>query len=72
MSGQERLLFESPSMFDRLTVTEGDDGLRTLWFGRQRVRHGVVKLADPAHLESPCVPVMLAGLALARPSAPSG
>lgn len=64
MSGQERLLFESPSVFQVVTVTENDDGLRSLWFGKDRVRHGAVQVGRVDHLESPYVPVALVGLTL--------
>jgi spermidine synthase len=58
----ERILFESPSMFDNLTVTERDDGVRTLWFGRERVQHGGARPGQVDHFELPCFPVMLAAL----------
>jgi spermidine synthase len=66
MSAGERVLFESPSMFEQLTVTERDDGVRTLWFGRDRVQHGDGRPGRVDHFELPCFPVMLAALSQAR------
>ncbi len=65
MSGNDRILFESPSMFDELTVTERDDGVRTLWFGRERIHHGDGRPGHVDHFELQCFPVMLAALSQA-------
>ena len=62
MSADERVLFESPSMFETLTVTERDDGVRTLWFGQDRVQHGEGRPGCVDHFGLPCFPVMLAAL----------
>lgn len=62
MSSNERILFESPSMFDKLTVTERDDGLRTLWFGHERVPHGDARPGRDDCVEMACFRVMLAAL----------
>lgn len=65
VSGNERILFQSPSMFDELTVTERDDGVRTLWFGRERIHHGDGRPGHVDHFELECFPVMLAALSQA-------
>ncbi len=49
-------------MFDELTVTERDDGVRTLWFGRERIHHGDGRPGHVDHFELQCFPAMLAAL----------
>ncbi|MEI6560100.1 MAG: fused MFS/spermidine synthase [Rhodospirillaceae bacterium] len=61
----ETLLFEAVSAFNVITVTEDGQGLRALWFGKDRVRQSVIKVGRTAHLESPYPPVILAGFSLA-------
>jgi spermidine synthase len=58
-----KVLHEKTSAYNRIVVTEDDDGLRTLSFGNG-VRQSVVKPGDPDHLELRYAPAMLASLTL--------
>lgn len=62
-SAEERVLYEQPSAYNTILVTEGADGLRTLRFERDGARQSVVKPDDPDHLELPYARAILAGLA---------
>ena len=61
-AAQERVLFEKPSPFNNILVTENERGLRTLRFERDGARQSVVMLGDPDHLELPYARVVPAGL----------
>lgn len=63
---QERLIHESKSPFGSIFVTEGANGLRTLYFELNGARQSAVKMGDPNHLELPYARFALAALALAR------
>ena len=46
-SADEKVLYEKASAFGTIVVTEDDDGLRVLRFGRSGARQSVVKPGDP-------------------------
>src|SRR5712671_7939777 len=60
----ETVIYEKPSHYNTIVVTEDSNGLRTLLFERGGSRQSVVKPGDPEHLELPYARVALAGLAL--------
>lgn len=60
----QTLVYEGPSRFGRIIVTEDRQGLRTLLFAQDGTRQSVVKPGDPDHLELPYARYALAGLAL--------
>src|SRR5713101_1830935 len=60
----ETVIYEKPSHYNTIVVTEDSNGLRTLLFERGGSRQSVVKPGDPDHLELPYARVALAGLAL--------
>jgi spermidine synthase len=62
MSGDERFVYEAPSRFGQLTVTESEEGRRSLWFGRGRVCQGVVELGRVGCSGLPYAAVALATL----------
>lgn len=62
----ERVLYEKPSAYSTIIVTEDDAGLRTLRFEKSGARQSVVKPGDPEYLALPYASVMLAGLALSE------
>lgn len=55
----ERIILEQKSSFNPIVVSEDDEGLRILRFGRFGARQSVVKLGDPDHLELPYARVMI-------------
>jgi len=59
---EESVLYQKQSPYTLITVTENEQGLRTLFFDRTRVRQSCVKLGDPDHLEFEYARVMPAGL----------
>jgi len=63
----EKVLFEKKSPYSLVTVTENEEGLRTLMFDKNGVRQSVVKVGDPDHLELPYAKAMLVGLAFVEP-----
>jgi spermidine synthase len=63
-SADEKVLYEKASAFGTIVVTEDDDGLRVLRFGRSGARQSVVKPGDPDYLGLPYVRGALVGLAL--------
>jgi len=63
-SAEPRTLYEKQSPYNRIVVTEDDNGLRTLRFEAEGVRQSVVKLGDPDHIELAYAKVMPVGLAL--------
>lgn len=62
----QTVLYDKPSAYNRIIVTEERTGLRTLRFGKDGARQSVVKPGDPDHLALPYAEVMLVGLALSR------
>ncbi len=59
----EKVIFEKPSPYNLIVVTEDEQGFRTLRFERHGVRQSVVKVGDPDHLELPYARAMFVGLA---------
>ncbi len=66
MGADQRVVFEAPSTFGDLSVTESADGWRSLWFGKGRVCQGVVELGRVGCSGLPYLAVALAGLAWVR------
>ena len=62
----EAVLYEKASAYSTIVVTEDENRLRTLRFGRNGARQSVVKLGDPDHLELPYARVAFTGLALSE------
>jgi spermidine synthase len=60
----EKVLYEKPSAFGMIVVTEDDNGLRVLRFGQRGPRQSVVKPGDPDYLALPYARAAFAGLAL--------
>ena len=60
----QTVLFEKTSAYNTIVVTEEENGVRALRFGRNGVRQSVVKVGDPDYLALPYVQVALVGLAL--------
>ncbi len=60
---KEKVLYEKPSPFNTVVVTEDEQGLRSLQFEKGGARQSTVKVGDPDHLEIPYVRVTMAGLA---------
>jgi spermidine synthase len=65
-TAEPTILYEKDSAYSTIVVTQDDDGLRTLSFGRDGARQSVVKVGDPNHLELPYVRAMLVSLAMVR------
>jgi spermidine synthase len=65
-AAEPRILYEKESAYSTIVVSQDDDGLRTLSFGRDGARQSVVKVGDPDHLELPYVRAMLASLTMVR------
>jgi spermidine synthase len=61
----EKILYEKPSAYSTIIVSEDRDGLRILRFERGGARQSVVKPGDPDHLALIYTPVAFLGLALA-------
>lgn len=61
---EETILYQKPSKYNEITVTQDEQGLRTLYFSKGNVRQSVVKVGDPEHLELPYTRAVLVGLAL--------
>lgn len=62
--GEPVVLYEKPSRYSHIIVTQEDDGLRTLRFEPGGARQSVVKPDDPGYLALPYLRVALIGLAL--------
>ena len=62
----ETVLYEKASAYSTIVVTEEENGVRALRFGRNGARQSVVKLGDPDYLALPYVQVALVGLALSE------
>jgi spermidine synthase len=59
-----KTLYEQPSPYNNILVTEDESGLRTLYFERGGALQSVSKPGDPDHLALPYVKTMLSGLGL--------
>ena len=66
VSADPKVLYEKESPYNTITVTEDDQGLRTLSFERGTVRQSVVKVGDPDHVELAYAKVMPVGLAFVK------
>jgi spermidine synthase len=60
------VLYEKASAYNTIVVTEEENGLRVLRFGKGGVRQSVVKPGNPDYLGLPYVQVALVGLALSE------
>jgi spermidine synthase len=60
----ETILYEKPSAYSTIVVSEDRDGLRILRFEKGGARQSVVKLGDPDYLALNYTPVAFLGLAL--------
>jgi spermidine synthase len=58
------VIHRQASPFSTITVTEGAQGLRTLYFDQGNVRQSVVKPGDPDHLELAYAKVAMVALAI--------
>ena len=61
---EDKILYEKAGAFGTIVVTEENDGMRVLRFGRSGARQSSVKPGDPDHLELPYARTVLVGLAL--------
>ena len=61
---QPTVLYEKPSLFGTIVVTEEQEGLRVLRFSRGGARQSLVKPGDPEYLGLPYAQVVFVGLAL--------
>ncbi|HEX3171453.1 MAG TPA: hypothetical protein VHQ88_12760, partial [Burkholderiales bacterium] len=61
---QPTVLYEKPSLFGTIVVTEEQEGVRVLRFSRGGARQSLVKPGDPEYLGLPYAPVVFVGLAL--------
>lgn len=55
----EKIIHETNSPYNHIVVSEDENGLRILRFGRFGARQSVVKPSDPEHLELPYARVMV-------------
>ena len=62
----QTVLYEKTSAYNTIVVTQEENGLRVLRFGKGGARQSVVKLGDPDHLALPYAQVALVGLALSE------
>lgn len=62
----QTVLYEKASTYNTIVVTEEENGVRTLRFGKGGVRQSAVKLGNPDFLALPYTPVALVGLALSE------
>ncbi len=62
----QTVLYEKASAYSTIIVTEEDDGLRILRFGKHGARQSVVKPGNPDYLALPYLQVALVGLALSE------
>lgn len=60
----QKTLYEHPSPYNNILVTEDEPGFLTLYFEQGGALQSVVKLGDPDHLELSYTKTMLSGLAL--------
>jgi spermidine synthase len=64
--GEERVLYEKTSAYNTIVVSEEENGVRTLRFGRGEARQSVAKPGDPDYLALPYTRAALVGLALSE------
>lgn len=62
----EKVLYEKPSMFGTIVVTEDENGLRVLRFARNGARQSLVKPGDPDYIGLPYARSAFVGLALSE------
>jgi spermidine synthase len=62
-AAQPKVIYQKQSPYNTVSVSEDDQGMRTLLFG-SGVRQSVVKVGDPDHIELPYARTMVSGLAL--------
>lgn len=62
----QTVLYEKTSAYNTIVVTEEENGLRVLRFGKGGVRQSAVKLGNPDYLALPYAQVALVGLALSE------
>ena len=62
--GAETVLYDRPSLFGSIIVSEDDNGLRILRFEKGGARQSLVKPGDPDYLGLPYAQVAFVGLAL--------
>ena len=62
----EKVLYDKPSAYNNIIVTEDDQGYRTLRFERNGARQSIAKPGDPSFLGFAYTKVAFAGLALAE------
>src|SRR2546423_4369472 len=60
----ERVLYEKPSAYNNIIVTEDDSGLRVLRFELNGARQSIAKPGDPTYLGFAYTRVAFVGLAL--------
>lgn len=58
------VIYEKPSAYGTVVITDEGDGLRALRFGRDGVRQSLVRPGDPEFLGLAYLPAAIAGLAL--------
>lgn len=63
LADRPHVVFEGEGAFGRVRVTEGSNGMRTLYTGDARARQSVIRPGDPLHLELPYSRVAAIGLA---------
>ena len=70
-----RVIYETPSMFGTLVVTDDGDNLRSMRFGRNGVTQSTMRVGDPDYLHYGYPKLALAGIALlpaaAAPATPA-
>ena len=64
VSAAEKTLYRKNTPYTLLTITEDEQGLRTMWFGKNYAPESIVKVGDPDHVEFEYVRAMFTGLAL--------
>ena len=62
--GSQTVLYEKPSPYGTVVITDEGQGLRALRFGRDGARQSLVKPGDPDFLGLAYLPVAISGLAL--------
>lgn len=64
-----QVLYETPSRFGPLVVTDDGDGLRSMRFGRTGMTQTTIKVGEPDYLRFDYLRLALIGMALAAPQA---
>lgn len=64
--GEQGVLYDKPSRYSNIVVTQESDGTRTLRFERGGARQSVVKVDDPGYVALPYVRAALVALALVQ------